>query len=501
MKIIDSPWSQANIAPGSTNTSEREIGALAQQLANSSKKRLIPLLKRGSGLEVFTENPRIIVSTIPTESAAVWIALYDGTLLNLLADRQDKERIEQLLHDLIGRSGLPVIPILHQASQSKPKYKFKGISTRVYSLHGGANLRTFLELDIYDPFKTKEFAKTYKSLASYLQTSGIMIPAELPPSEDKLTVCEQLPEVVKSAKQQLSQLAEPNPQLKTVVMKLELYAKLFSILIVLDFLNVSHFHPHGGNWVITWSVESLTQSQLETELISPKVIDSDFQAALEQYPLRCNFNPLLIDFDLAYMGSPATRVYDQEKLVCLLSDPDPIKQTIAIQLLLPENWPDSFISSLFSNNNRLLDLVIKKISLLILDAQLDSVFISKFLLLFTRLNLEPTNPVMCRLITALLPKHLTIESNIRLWEMWLQVFRAHPKLAVFKKTVIEETANFAGYPGKETMFLQILESYFEPKGNRQTALRQKVVNWLRGRRNPIQEVFGGIFKDGPSMKR
>jgi hypothetical protein len=485
-------WSDNNVAPGSTSTTKEELAQLRSDLAKGKKYHFYPLNKSDSILEVLGENPRIIVNEINTGPAAIWYGLYDGTLLDLLKDRKLKTEILNLLQTYFQLDTFPVIPILKTGAERKPKFKTKSETTRVYSAHGGANLRTFLNNKTYYP-DADYYQIAFKEFFFRLAKLGFVVPSKekIPKGGDEPTleeVCFYL-QAQDDIKKQLQALNNPDDNTKSAVFHLELFSKIFASLAFFDLIGVYHGHPHGGNIVTSWSKEQLSQNELEEELLSPKKIAVDYKEMLRNYP-NCYLHPYYIDFDFSSFSSTGSKdLYDKSKLLALLESPNKMYQALALQLLPVELWPTNFIISLFTTNLDLLQVATLKLVSHRVDEALTPTLIDHFFSPVIKSGVSIDNAQLTQLITYLLPGEVTY-SKLQ-WEHWLKYFQKKPSnfalKYLFLKVALQQSENAHN---KEELIVVIENIVNDGKPfSKSISLLRKT---FTGYRSIVEEVFGPL---------
>lgn len=327
-------WSVKNIKADSAQTPRKNFDELEEKLAGKKKLRFYPLGKAKTELEVLGLNPRIIAHEIETKPASIWYGLYDGSLLEALKDESKKNTIQRLLKTYFHTDTLPVIPIYKPAPDKDPKFKLKGKTTRIYSLFGGANLRTLFSIGIHEFHFDSELPLFLDRVANALEKKGYQITLPNQSESDLLVRTEANLIFVEDLKAQLkNKPSGENGSEKKMILMLELFVKFNAIIHFFDSMGITHIHPHGGNCVTSWSKKQLSQTKLEKELVNPTQLSTDYDVLATQYP-NCTVYPFMIDFDqIMFIASKIKDTYDKEKLLALLSSPNEMHQIMAHQLL------------------------------------------------------------------------------------------------------------------------------------------------------------------------
>lgn len=472
----NNPWSERNIRPGTTYTDKRDFADLNARV-KTRRNYFHPLKKSGSQLEVYGKNQHVIINEISTESASIWYGLYDGTLLNVLKDEGKKSKINELLQKYFVPSGFPVIPILRRDENSDPKYRIKDEKTRVYSMHGGANLRTFLgNTSNSDLYREGRFLDTFPTLVGELHNKGISIPWEVPQNASSLELCDFYLKAQLIAKEKLALMPDADEETRRRVIELEIYTKLYTTLNILNELGVIHGHPHGGNIVVSWSRDALSQAELERQLVDPSKINTDFPEMIKTYP-DCYIYPLLIDFDQA-MFDPlgAENRYDELKLLKLLNSSNKMHKVLALHLLPLEKWPKDFILSLTKSNIGLVDEVSLKLRSLFFDEAANPQVIRSLFTPFLESGVDINGKELKRLLSEIIPGRIPSSHNIVGWKNWITFFRENPSFSDLKQALIEGAMEQSSFIDKED-FIGSVENLLND-------------SWLNTIRYNIRRVFG-----------
>lgn len=435
-------WSDKDIKEGSTFTSRKIIDGLLNKLQDQKKKRFIPLKKSGSGLEVYSENPRVIVNELTTYKAAIWYSLYDNYLINVLTNDQEAHTILDILKTFFHRETLPTSPIIKTSDEHAPKYKIHGEDTRVYSLYAGANVASFLSItseeDFYSLFR---FPLYSKQKIKKFQSLGFEIAAQIPQPtySGELSDCIAYHEMANSLKIQIETLYPLDHAVKKSVMEFELFAKLFTLLCILQLLGIIHGHPHPGNFVVSWSVPLLHQKEQEQELVHPQSLSTDIEQLIEAYP-QAHLYPYLIDFDRTLFTSRRRPdLYNTIKLQeTLHHDPNQMHQVTALQLLEIHQINPQFIEDTLTGKNKLFQQVILKCRRTTLEGRLsfqDLDVITAPIRTHTSTGFPEVHTK--GLLRALLPPLMRDPKYIRTLKVWYAFLNQHSISEEFRSYVID----------------------------------------------------------------